>query len=213
MSQRSPFNKRNNPVAAAADEKPAKTGMARSGASQAKPAREAASSVRVVKVKKDKMTGGTTTQNMTKEEKKELKRKEREEEDQVISLSEKVTKNNPVYKKRRMIWWGMMAAGVVFVAISFAATYYGGEKYGNAYDFTKPIGVISMISLGLAYAGIIGAFVWDLAKLRPIRRETEEEISRMSQKRRVAILQECEDIEAQKKAEKAAKKAAKKSAK
>lgn len=199
MSQRSPFNKRNTPKIA--DDKPVKTGMARGGASQAKPAREAAGSVRVVHTRKDKIFG-TSTVNMTKEEKKALKRKEREEQDTVMALSDMVTKNNPVYRKRRYIWWILLGAGVACIFISFAASYWMSMQGETAYDTSKAIGVVAVVSLVLAYVGIIAGFVWDWTKLRPIRNQTEEEISRMSEKRRAALVVECNAREAERKGKK-----------
>ena len=84
MSQRSPFNKRNQPQTE--DEKKSSSGITRKSPTKAKPVREAASSVRVV-AKKKNPDGSTSTVGMTKDEKKEVRRAEREEEDIFNSLT------------------------------------------------------------------------------------------------------------------------------
>lgn len=198
MSQRSPFNKRNMPQMSE-DDKPAKTGMARKSASSAKPAREAAGTVRVVSVKKDSF-GGTVGKNMTKEEKKELRRKEREEEDQVAAITSMVTKNNPVYAKRRRIWWYLMGLGVLCLIFSFIGSYYNTQQGVGSYDLTTPIGIFTVVNLAVAYIGIIAALVWEFTKIRPIRQQTEAEISSMSAKRRAAVVEKCDAMEEERKA-------------
>lgn len=210
MSQRSPFNKRNQPVMG--DESTPKTGMARGGASQAKPARAAAGTVRTVSVKKDKLTGETKGKNMTKEEKKALKEKEREEEDQVVAIANMIVKHNETYKRNRVIWWVFMVVGVIFVGISFGISYVAGTLEDSAsYTASSPLGIATIVALFIAYAGIIGALIWDMAKCRNIRRQTEEEVSRMSQKRRAAVVEQCQAKDEEEKAAKKAKKAAKSS--
>lgn len=94
MSQRSPFNKRNQPQAE--DEKKSSSGITRKSPTKAKPVREAASSVRVV-AKKKNPDGSTSTVGMTKEEKKEVRRAEREEEDIFNSLTNAMLKADELY--------------------------------------------------------------------------------------------------------------------
>lgn len=199
MSQRSPFNQRNMPTSS--DEKSVK-GMARKSASSAKPAREAAGSVRVVSVKKDKLTGASVGKNMTKEEKKELKRKEREKDDLVYSLSEMVVKNNPIYSSRRKIWWVFMGIGMAFVVLCFAMSYVATQSGQTIYTVDTPMGIFSIVAIAIAYIGIIGALVWDWTKLRPIRNQTQLEIESMSDKRRVALYEKCNKLEEERKAKK-----------
>lgn len=205
MSQRSPFNKRNMPNTS--EEKPANSGMARKSAASAKPAREAAGSVRVVKVTKDK-AGFTKTTGMTKEEKKKQREKERAEDDQVFAISDMVLKHNENYHKKRRIWWIFMAVGIVFVVVSFALSYVAGAMNGegSSETYNPTLTTIALVCMVLAYVGIFGALIWDLVKVRPIRNETQDVVRGMSEKRRVRTVEECNAKDEAKKAAKEAKK-------
>lgn len=201
MSQRSPFNKRNQPTMS--DEESTKTGMARKSASSAKPAREAAASVRVVKKQKDKL-GNTHTSGMSKEEKKAQRKAEREEDDQVYNIANMVLQHNELYKKNRRIWWGLMCGGLAFVIISFAIAWAVGSQ--NA---TTTSNVLAIAALVLAYVGIFGALIWDFVKIRPIRTQTQDEVRSMSVKRRIKVVEDCNAKDEAKEAAKKAKKASK----
>lgn len=197
MSQRSPLNKRNLPNNSE-EKSQASSGMARKSAASAKPARAAAGSVRVVSVSKDK-DGFTQTKGMTKEEKKALKKAERAEEDQIAHLTDLVTKNNPTYAYRRRIWWIFMGLGLGSTVITFVISYVATSMGETGYSFNTTAGIVSIITLVLAYVFIITALVWEFVKLRPIRMQTNEKITNMSAKRRAALEDECLIAEADRK--------------
>lgn len=184
MSQRNPGNDRTMRRATGQET----GGYTRKGASRAKPARESAATVHVVEVK-----GGTKDyKSMTKEERKEQKRKDRAEADRYTGASNIIMEHDPVYKRRRKIWWLLLGLGLASTALAWVFFVV----------FQGVSGTPGLIALILAYVFIIGGFVWDWLRIRPIRRETDEMVSHFNTKRVQEIIDE--DYE-----ERQAKKAAK----
>lgn len=199
MSQRSPFNKRNQPQTE--DEKKSSSGITRKSPTKAKPVREAASSVRVV-AKKKNPDGSTSTAGMTKEEKKEVRRAEREEEDIFNSLTNAMLKADELYTSRRRIWWVFLGLGLVFVVAAFASGYIGAPDGSNMYDLSTTGGVLSVVSLVLAYVFIITSLVYEWMKIRPIRNEKQDKVTSLSPKKRRAMLADLYEADERKRAEK-----------
>lgn len=158
-------------------------GMTRKGASRAKPAREAGGSVRVVKGK----SGGSNKPKaqMTKDEKKELKRRERDARDRQMVTSNILLKQNADYNKKRRIWWILLGAGLALTAIAWLCMFV---FPGASSDVTDPLGFMSVIALVLAYVAIIGAFIFDWVKVRPIRKRADAEVAGMTDKRMQQII-------------------------
>lgn len=199
MSQRSPFNKRNQPQAE--DEKKSSSGITRKSPTKAKPVREAASSVRVV-AKKKNPDGSTSTVGMTKEEKKEVRRAEREEEDIFNSLTNAMLKADELYTSRRRMWWVFLGLGLVFVVAAFVSGYIGAPDGSNMYDLSTTGGVLSVVSLVLAYVFIITSLVYEWMKIRPIRNEKQDKVTGLSPKKRRAMLADLYEADERKRAEK-----------
>lgn len=199
MSQRSPFNKRNQPKTE--DEKKSSSGITRKSPTKAKPVREAASSVRVV-AKKKNPDGSTSTAGMTKEEKKEVRRAEREEEDIFNSLTNAMLKADELYTSRRRMWWVFLGLGLVFVVAAFASGYIGAPDGSNMYDLSTTGGVLSVVSLVLAYVFIITSLVYEWMKIRPIRNEKQDKVASLSPKKRRAMLADLYEASERKRAEK-----------
>ena len=168
------------------------TGMTRKGASRAKPARQSAASVHVVEV-----SGHKDYSKMTKEERKEQKRKDRAERDSIAAASNIVMASDPTYRHRRTIWWTLLGIGIgcTVLAWIFFATLQGVS------------GLPGLIALIGAYAFIIGGFVWDWFKIRPIRRDTDEMVAHFAPKRIQQIIDDDYEERQAKKAAKAARKA------
>lgn len=200
MSQRSPFNKRNQPQTQE-EKKASSAGMTRKSPTKAKPVREAAGSVRVV-AKKKNPDGSTSTVGMTKEEKKEVRRAEREEEDVFNTLTNAMLKRDELYTSRRRIWWVFLALGLVFVVASFASGYIGSSDGSNMYDLSTTGGILSVVSLVLAYVFIITSLVYEWMKIRPLRNETQNKIAGLSHKKRRATLAELYEEDERKRVEK-----------
>lgn len=199
MSQRSPFNKRNQPQTE--DEKKSSSGITRKSPTKAKPVREAASSVRVV-AKKKNPDGSTSTVGMTKEEKKEVRRAEREEEDIFNSLTNAMLKADELYTSRRRMWWVFLGLGLVFVVAAFVSGYIGAPDGSNMYDLSTTGGVLSVVSLVLAYVFIITSLVYEWMKIRPIRNEKRDKVTSLSPKKRRAMLADLYEADERKRAEK-----------
>ena len=199
MSQRSPFNKRNQPQTE--DEKKSSSGITRKSPTKAKPVREAASSVRVV-AKKKNPDGSTSTVGMTKDEKKEVRRAEREEEDIFNSLTNAMLKADELYTSRRRMWWVFLGLGLVFVVAAFFSGYIGAPDGSNMYDLSTTGGVLSVVSLVLAYVFIITSLVYEWMKIRPIRNEKQDKVTSLSPKKRRAMLADLYEADERKRAEK-----------
>lgn len=206
MSQRSPFNERNMGKTTDGEEGSKPAGMTRRSLSKGKPARPAAEGVRIVSSKSKGKS--VSSRPLTKEERKEKRRAEREEEDQVANITEMVMKQDSRYLGRRRVWWGLLIAGIICIAVSFAVTYAFGTDAKN-YDLTTSVGVISTVLLVLSYAIIIAAIVWEFVKIRPIRNESMAKVRGMSAKRRRAVVEANYAAEEQRRAEKAVRKAKK----
>ena len=57
-------------------------------------------------------------------------------------------------------------------------------------DFTTVYGIVSFVALILAYVGIGGALIYDLVRIRPIRKQMDEKAHTLSYKRLDAIIKE-----------------------
>ncbi len=172
----------------------------KSSAAGAKPSREAAASVRMEgeRSKKNPVT-------MTKEEKKAARAEERRLEDRRNTAYDYILKNDPDYAKTNKTWWILLGVGFAMTIVSLVFTYVLGDEGG--------MGIVAVVSLVLAYAFIIAAFVYDFRKRRKFRRAAEKRLQGMNDKK-VADFVKAENAkaiaaDAQKEAEKAAKKAAK----
>lgn len=177
-----------------------KKGFARSSAAKARPAREAAASVRTASKPKDQGILGTSGES--KEEKRERRRREREQNDMRTRAYDVVLRSIPEYRKTEKTFWIIVGAGFVLAVISLITAYiFGSEPSLGSWQ-----GLVSVISLVLAYALIIGGFIFDFAKRRPFRKRAEVQVRGMTDKR-IAELFEQENRE---KLERQAKKEAKK---
>ena len=76
-------------------------------------------------------------------------------------------------------------------------------------ELTTAAGIVSIVSLILAYGFIIGAFVYDWVKRRPIRKATEKKVQGMTDKKILELFEKERIEESKRAAEKAARKAAK----
>ncbi len=199
MARRNPMNDRYT------KEKEGVSGATRSGATSMKPARSAASSVRMAP---KKPTGGTARTramaqaNMSKDEKKALRAKQREEENTLYTASSILCNRDAKYKKLRKIWWGLLVAAVVFTALSWVtlSSNVGGQ-------------VLSIVVLVLAYASIIGALAMDFTVVRKRRNHFRDQVNSMSKKAVERIIEENYQERIAKEASKKAKKEARKAKK
>ena len=163
------------------------SGMARRSSSSAKPVRAAAGSVTQGTTKSSSKASGRTGAALSKEERKEQKRIERDARDRATVVSNILLRQNPAYNKVRRVWWVGLGAGLALTAVSWLAMFI---FPGASQDVTSPMGMLAMVCLILAYVCIIGSFIFDWVKVRPIRRDTDATVAGLSAKRMQAIIDE-----------------------
>ncbi len=165
MSTRSAQNKRTQDKL----QGESRQGMARKSASSAKPARAAASSVRVVPASaKAKRAAAERTEDLSglsKEEKKARKAEIRRQEDRVYTASNALLKEDKDYVRLRRIWWVLLGIGIVALIGTWVLLAVLGQDAANM----KAAQTAQMALIIAAYAAIIAAFIFDFIKIRPIR--------------------------------------------
>ena len=158
------------------------TGVARKSAASAKPARQAASSVRVVPASsKARRKELENLEGLSKEEKRARKAKQRAKEDRIYTVSNILLKQDEDYTKRRRIWWIVLAIGMVLVVAIWASLYFA------------PAGMVSspvqMVGIVLSYVIILGDFIYDFARIRPLRNMYRAQAEGMSENKLNALIE------------------------
>ena len=159
------------------------TGVARKSAASAKPARQAASSVRVVpassKARRKELEKGENLEGLSKEEKRARKAKQRAKEDRIYTVSNILLKQDEDYTKRRRIWWIVLAIGMVLVVAIWASLYSAGMV-------SSPV---QMVGIVLSYVIILGDFIYDFARIRPLRNMYRAQAEGMSENKLNALIE------------------------
>ncbi|WP_368139223.1 hypothetical protein [Collinsella aerofaciens] len=144
------------------------TGVARKSAASAKPARQAASSVRVVpassKARRKELEKGESLEGLSKEEKRARKAKQRAKEDRIYTVSNILLKQDEDYTKRRRIWWIVLAIGMVSIPVQ-------------------------MVGIVLSYVVILGDFIYDFVRIRPLRNMYRTQAEGMSDNKLNALIE------------------------
>ena len=191
MSTRNPMNKRSQ-----AQQSGEMTGFTRKSAGSAKPARAAASSVRVVpasaKEKSKQVERGESLEGLSREEKRARKRELRLQEDRIYTVSNVLMKDDPDYNKRRRVFWVLLVVAVI-AAIGVWVVMLGLPE--EDLSVSQPVQIVGLI---ISYACIIGAFVYDLVRVRPLRNEARRRAEGMSEAKLIAVLEEDKAKEAAK---------------
>ncbi|MEE1274424.1 MAG: hypothetical protein UHI81_07970 [Olegusella sp.] len=158
----------------------ASTGFSRRSVSRAKPKREAAGSVRYVSAE-DARNGetGKSESEMTKQERKEKRMRERDAADRRADASRAILAGHDSYKRSQRIWWILLGVGMGFTVLSFIVSAIFGKDKESAQSVT----VLMVVLLVIAYASIIGGFIYDWRVVRPMRQAADAEVASMSDKR------------------------------
>ena len=151
-------------------------GFERKSVSRAKPTREAAAGVRVVNSSKK----GRSTSEMSKQEQKSERKKERERQDRRYAVSQMLLEEDPAYQRFHKIWWRILIVGLVFMVIALIS-YTHVSSVGEGAPMW--VMVVSMGSMVLAYIAVIASFIYDWVNVRPIRRNHEQRVASMTEKR------------------------------
>ena len=186
---------------AVASESDEKRGFSRSSAAKARPAREAAASVRTGSSTSSKggILGGTSE---TKEEKRERKRRERDEAELRNRAYDLVLRDMPDYRRTERVFWVVVGVGLAMAVVSLVCAYV----FGETTDLGTWQGVLSVASLVGAYACIISGLVYDFVKRRPFRKQVQARVNSMTDKRLADLF---EQDRARSRAEREAKEARK----
>lgn len=162
-------------------------------AAGAKPARAKAAGVTVVassdagryKQAREGMRTGS------KEERKAKRKVVRDHDDMVEFVANYLMHKDPEYPKMRKIWWILLAVGFSCVLLAWIFTLIAGNTHNQA--FTVP----AFVFMVLSYALIVGAVVYDFAKIGKMRRRYGDEVRGYTDKKlRQLVRKEEEEREA-----------------
>lgn len=159
---------------------PFKSGKAT--AAGAKPSREAAASVTMEGERPKKSVA-----LMTKEEKKAARAEERSIEDARNQAYDYLLRLDDAYTKTDKTWWILLGIGFAMTIISLFLTFVFPAEVKEVKTVQ---GVLSIVTLVLAYGFIISAFIFDWRKRRPFRKAAEKRMQKMSDKRVYEFLAE-----------------------
>lgn len=187
MTQRNPMNDRTRYGK--------QKGVSRKSASSAKPVRQAGSSVHVVsdETKKKREKKERTAQE--KEERKLNRKREAALGATILDM--------PKYKKWRRIWLALIIIAIVAVAASWLVSYFNTKDIAQTavfQDFATPLSVGGLV---VGYGAIIAALIIDFKVIRPMRREQEDKVRKLTKREKheldVAIAESEAAYEAEKK--------------
>ena len=161
MTTRNPQNPRNL-------NKP--KGSSRKSAGSAKPKSKAGGSVYVMSA------AGKEKQRKAKQ--KQLEREYREQEKKNTAIADKLLKSEKRYKKYRKIWIGLVLLAIVAVGVAWlASTQAQDGKFLSGLAAYR--NTILYVGMGLGYAALIAALVFDFKFVRKTRRAKTEEVAKL----------------------------------
>lgn len=201
MSTRSPMNKRSQ-----AQLQGERTGMARKSTASAKPARAAASSVRVQasssSARRKQREQGEDLSNLSREEKRARKQERRMQEDRIFTAAQTLMKEDFDYNRFRRVWWVLLGVGIAAIVVVWISMAFvtGGQASSEQMAIPQMAGIIA------AYACIIIAFIFDFVKIRPIRNQCRSIAEGMSEAKLNSVIEKGAAAEDRKKVAKASKK-------
>ncbi len=162
----------------------------RSSAAGAKPSREAASTVRTASSSSSASMGGGLFGGGTpaqKEARKEERRRQREEEDFRQRGYDLILRTNEEYRKTEHTWWILIGVGFGMTIVSLLLVW---AFPADSSDYQTFAGIASVASVVLAFALIIGAFVYDWRVRRPVRKATERKVASYSDKKLAELFEQ-----------------------
>lgn len=159
-----------------------KSGFARKSPTSAKPARAAASSVRVVpasaKAKRKQLERGEDLSGLSKEEKRARKQEQRLQEDRIYAAQNALMRQDEEYTRRRRIFWALLAIGLVAILTVWLMLGVATEMQ-----------TVQIVALVIAYACILGSFIYDMVRIRPIRNECRAKAEGMNEKKLTSVIE------------------------
>ena len=133
------------------------------------------------KARRKELEKGENLEGLSKEEKRARKAKQRAKEDRIYTVSNILLKQDEDYTKRRRIWWIVLAIGMVLVVAIWASLYFA------------PGGTVSspvqMVGIVLSYVIILGDFIYDFVRIRPLRNMYRTQAEGMSENKLNALIE------------------------
>ncbi len=162
------------------------TGFSRRSTARAKPKREVAGSVR---------TSASAAKDMTKEERKAQRKAQQNEDDLRRDVAESILKEQPGYVRNQRIWWACVIAGMACAAFSWLIM----RSLQNDSTGGENLAMFSIALMVIAYVLVIGAFIFDMVKVRPMRNAASEKVVGLSKRRLQKMAAESAEAAAEKK--------------
>lgn len=186
-------------------------GFSRSSSAHAKPARDAAASVRTESKSATSSSGGLFggPAGETKEQKRERKRREREEQNLRSRTYEAVLRTMPGFRKTERVFWILVGAGFALAVVSLVSVWVFGEPT----DTSSPTSIVSTTALVAAYAFIIAGIIYDFARRRPFRKQAQARVDNLSEKKLLEVYERERAAAEGERAARASRKATRKSKK
>ena len=163
--------------AGAAQKQQSSQGFSRRSTARAKPARKAAGSV---------STKAKPKSEMTKEERKAERAKRRDDEDLAYDVKKTLLESDEAYRKTQRVWWVLLICGIALTLMSWGVMRYMQQ---NSLQ-NQNLAIVSIACMVVAYALVIGAFIYDIIKVRPMRKRADEKVSGMTKRRMQRVLDE-----------------------
>ena len=126
------------------------------------------------KEKRKQAERGESLAGLSKEEKRARKQAERLQEDRLYAASNALMRQDEDYNRRRKFFWVLLALGMVAIVIVWLML---GTTRGQEMQTIQIVGIV------IAYACILGAFIYDLVRIRPIRNACRSKAEGLTDKR------------------------------
>uniref|UniRef100_UPI000A26B091 hypothetical protein n=1 Tax=Collinsella vaginalis TaxID=1870987 RepID=UPI000A26B091 len=155
------------------------------------------------KARRNQAERGESLAGLSREEKRARRQEARAHDDRVYAASNILMRENPAYAQQRMVWMAFMVVGVVFILIAFALLATVGPQADTTFQ------IMQYGAVGIAYVAVIGGFIFDFVKIRPIRNEARSKAEGMTDARLDAVLERGAKAQEAKRAAKKEKRASK----
>lgn len=176
-------------------------------AARAKPARSAGDSVYTGSRLSDKKNA--TRKEITAERlrSKAARQQSRNDEQRLMRVADILLHKEETYAPRRRVWIVLLSIGLVTMVVSLAGGQFAAGVEGAQREMW---GTVTTAALIAAYVCVIGALVYDIVKIRPMRNACQARARSMTVKAQEKLIYDVEEAEA---AERRAKREAKEAAK
>ena len=117
-------------------------------------------------------------------EKRARKKEQRLREDRAYAVSYELLRGEPEYKSRRRVFWALLAVGIVATLFVWAMMVFAPSENAGTMQIAQIAGLV------VAYAAIIGSFIYDIVRIRPLRNDARSRAEGMSESKQFALLEQ-----------------------